>query len=71
MSYSTKSRAMRDLFQPAGHLPDPGPELLGLEGVEVRVVVALLGDPVGDHDLVGDAQVRGGGQGHGVSSFVR
>jgi hypothetical protein len=35
-----------DLLQPARHLPDPRPEQLGLQGVEVRVVVALLAHPV-------------------------
>ena len=44
--YSAKSSGSRDLLEPARHLPDPRPEQLGLQLVEVRVVVALLGDPV-------------------------
>jgi hypothetical protein len=35
-----------DLLQPARHLPHPGPQQLGLQGVEVRIVVALLAHPV-------------------------
>ncbi len=35
-----------DLLQPARHLPDARPEQLGLQRVEVLVVVALLGDAV-------------------------
>ena len=37
---------LRDLLEPARHLPHPRPEQLGLQRVELRVVVALLGDPV-------------------------
>ena len=37
-----------DLLEPAGHLPDPGPEVVDLGLVEVGVVVALLGHPVGE-----------------------
>ena len=37
---------LRDLLEPARHLPDAGPQLLGLQRVEVGVEVALLGDPV-------------------------
>jgi len=47
----------RNLLEPTRHLPDPGPELFGLQGVEVGVVVALLGDPVGDLD--GERDVHG------------
>ena len=36
---------LRDLLEPARHLPDPRPEQLGLQLVEVRVVVALLAAP--------------------------
>ena len=35
-----------DLLEPARHLPDARPEQLGLQRVELRVVVPLLGDPV-------------------------
>ncbi len=35
-----------DLLEPARHLPDARPQQLGLHRVEVRVEVALLGDPV-------------------------
>ena len=52
-SYSTKSRGSRDLLEPARHLPDPGPQLLGLQRVEVRVEVALLGYPVRELHRVG------------------
>ena len=41
------------LLQPARHLPDPRPEQLGLQPVEVRVVVALLAHPVRHLDRVG------------------
>ena len=61
ISYSTKSSGLRDLLEPAGHLPDPRPELLGLELEEVRVVVALLGDPVGE--------LHGEGHGSDVRSW--
>ena len=44
---------LRDLLEPARHLPDPGPQLLGLQPEEVRVEVALLRRPVGDLDRVG------------------
>ena len=37
---------LRDLLEPAGHLPDPGPQQFGLHLVEVRVEVALLAGPV-------------------------
>ena len=33
---------LRDLLEPARHLPDPGPQQLALHRVEVRVEVALL-----------------------------
>ena len=36
-----------DLLQAAGHLPDVRPELLLLEAVELRVVIAARVDPVG------------------------
>jgi hypothetical protein len=36
-----------DLFEPARHLPDAWPEHLVLERVELRVVIPLLGNPVG------------------------
>ena len=48
ISYSTKSLGSRDLLEPARHLPDPRPQLLGLHAVEVRVEVALLRHPVRD-----------------------
>ena len=48
---------LRDLLEPAGHLPDPRPQLLGLHRVEVRVEVALLGDPVGVLHRVGHGRV--------------
>ena len=48
----------RDLLEPAGHLPDPGPELLGLQREEVGVEVALLGDPVRDLHRVGHRERR-------------
>jgi hypothetical protein len=44
---------LRDLLQPARHLPHPGPQQLGFQGVEVRVVVALLAHPVRDFHRVG------------------
>ena len=47
-----------DLLQPAGHLPDPRPQLLGFHRVEVRVEVALLGDPVGVLHRVGHGRGR-------------
>ena len=47
-SYSTKSLGVRDLLEPARHLPDAGPEQLGFDRVEVGVEVALLRDPVGE-----------------------
>ena len=47
-----------DLLEPAGHLPDPRPEQLGLHLVEVRVEVALLGDPVGELHRVGHRKRR-------------
>ena len=36
-----------DLLEPACHLPHPRPEHLVFERVELRVVVPLLGDPIG------------------------
>ena len=47
-----------DLLEPAGHLPDPRPQLLGFHRVEVRVEVALLGDPVGVLHRVGHGRGR-------------
>jgi hypothetical protein len=41
---------VRDLLEPAGHLPHAGPQLLGLPGEELGVVVALLRDAVRDLD---------------------
>ena len=49
---------LRDLLEPAGHLPDPRPQLLGFHRVEVRVEVALLGDPVGMLHRVGHGRGR-------------
>ena len=37
---------LRDLLEPARHLPDARPQQLGFHLVEVRVEVALLGNPV-------------------------
>ena len=58
ISYSTKSSGSRDLLEPARHLPDPGPEQLGLHLVEVRVEVALLAGPVGELHGVGHRECR-------------
>src|SRR5262249_96017 len=42
--------AGRNLLEPACHLPHPWPEEFSLEGEELFVVVALLGDAVGGLD---------------------
>ncbi len=47
-----------DLLEPAGHLPDPGPELLGLQGGEAGIDVALLGHAVRVLDREGHRQRR-------------
>ena len=49
---------LRDLLEAARHLPDPRPQLLGLQPVEVGVEVALLADPVGDLHREGHRQRR-------------
>ena len=49
---------LRDLLEPAGHLPDPGPEQVDLHLVEVRVVVALLAGPVRELHREGHGQRR-------------
>ena len=49
---------LRDLLEPARHLPDPRPQQLGLHLVEVGVEVALLGNPVGDLHRVGHRECR-------------
>ena len=54
-------RAVADfgnLLEAAGHLPDAGPDELGFHGVEVRVVVALLANPV--HHFHGIGHREGG-----------
>ncbi len=42
-----------DLLQAAGHLPDPGPQVLGLQPIEVRVEISLFGHAVEDLYRVG------------------
>ena len=49
---------LRDLLEPARHLPDPRPQQLGLHRVEVRVEVALLADPVRELHRVGHRECR-------------
>ena len=49
---------LRDLLEPARHLPDPWPEQVDLHLVEVRVEVALLGSPVGELHRVGHRECR-------------
>ena len=49
---------LRDLLEPARHLPDPRPQELRLHLEEVRVEIALLAGPVGELDRVGHRRCR-------------
>ncbi len=49
---------LRDLFEPARHLPHARPEALVLEPEELRVVVALLGHAVSELHRVGHRHVE-------------
>ena len=59
---------LRDVFQPARHLPHPRPQELRFHGEELRVVVAAGGDAVGARHRVGHLQ-RGPAldRGHGLA----
>ena len=49
---------LRDLLEPAGHLPDPRPQEIDFHLVEVRVEIALLARPVRELHGVGHGECR-------------